>query len=62
MTSMTKLGQSKNGNNKVAVEIGTITGTLGKSSKGNKTIRLYGSHVIDGKIYYLTGNLTQGSN
>jgi len=61
MANIVKLGQSKNGNPKVAVEVGTITGTVGKSSKGNKTIRLFGSHVIDGKIYYLTGNLTQGS-
>lgn len=58
MTGITKLGKSQNGNEKVAVDIGTIQGTLGQSSKGNPTIRLNGSYVIDGKIYYLTGNLT----
>jgi len=59
MTGITKLGQSKNGNEKVAVEIGSIQGTIGTSSKGNPTIRLNGQHVIDGKLYYLTGNLTE---
>jgi len=58
MAEITKLGKSQNGNEKVSIEIGTIQGTLGKSSKGNPTIRLNGSHVVDGKIYYLTGNLT----
>jgi len=58
MVSITKLGKSKNGNEKVVVDVGTINGTLGVSSKGNLTIRLVGNYVIDGKVYYLTGNLT----
>jgi hypothetical protein len=58
MVSITKLGKSKNGNEKVVVDVGTINGTLGVSSKGNPTIRLVGNYVIDGKVYYLTGNLT----
>lgn len=57
-SQLIKLGQSQGGNEKVAIEIGTIQGTIGTSSKGNPTIRLNGNHVIDGKIYYLTGNLT----
>ena len=61
MTGITEIGKSQKGNTKVAVEIGTIQGTLGKSSKGNETIRLTGQHVIDGKLYYLTGNLTKSS-
>ena len=61
MPSITKLGKSKAGNEKVAVDIGTINGTIGVSSKGNPTIRLTGSHVIDGKVYYLTGNLTSSA-
>ena len=58
MAKLTKLGKSQNGNEKVSVDIGTIVGTMGVSSKGNPTIRLTGSHVIDGKIHFLTGNLT----
>jgi hypothetical protein len=61
MPSITKLGKSQNGNEKVAVDIGNIQGTIGVSSKGNPTIRLNGSHFIDGKVYYLTGNLTEKS-
>jgi len=58
MSKFVDLGKSQNGNKKVAVDVGTITGTVGKSSNGNKTIRLYGNHIIDGQMYFLTGNLT----
>jgi len=61
MVKITKLGKSQNGNEKVSIDIGTIQGTIGVSSKGNPTIRLTGSHVVDGKIHYLTGNLTEKS-
>jgi hypothetical protein len=61
MVKITELGKSKNDNMKVSIDIGNITGTKGKSSNGNETYRLYGSHVINGKVYYLTGNLTKGN-
>jgi hypothetical protein len=59
MTNITKLGKSTNGNDVVAVKLGLVQGTVGKSSNDNPTIRLYGQHIIDGKLYYLTGNLTE---
>lgn len=58
MTSIKEMGKSSNGNDKVEVDIGNISGVKGKSKAGNPTIRLTGSHVIDGKTHYLTGNLT----
>ena len=61
MVSITKLGKSKAGNEKVAIDIGSISGTLGTSKKGNPTIYLTGNYVIDGKVYYLTGQLTTPS-
>jgi hypothetical protein len=62
MAKITKLGMSANQNEKVAIDIGTITGTLGTAKSGNETIRLFGSHVVNGQIYYLTGNLTKKGN
>lgn len=59
MTKIVELGKSSNGNDKVAIEIGTVTATKSKSSNGNKMFRLYGQHVIDGKIHYLSGYLTE---
>ena len=61
MTSITKLGKSQNGNEKVAIDIGNVNGVKSKSSNGNEMFRLFGTHVINGKVYYLSGYLTKGS-
>jgi len=59
MATITNIGTSKAGNQKVAIDIGTIKGTDGQSSAGNRSIRLFGSHVVDGEAWQLNGFLTK---
>jgi len=50
---------SQSGKPKVTVDLGIMTGVRTTSKSGNKMVCFNGQYVIDGKIHYLTGQLTE---
>ena len=60
MTDIVETGKkSKSGKDKVTVKLPVLEGVKNTFSSGNEGFSLYGTTVLDGKVYRVTGNLIE---